>query len=223
MHAAIFSDVHGNLPALEAFVKDTKKWADKYICLGDVVNYGPWGNECVEMVLSLPGIVLLEGNHERLFLGAEAIEHEIPLVQEFFRHASALFTRHDLIRNLPQSVEIGNYLCTHTIEGRRLYPDSEIVVSRSFFVGHSHHACRIASGSHAVINVGSVGQNRRHGDRINYVLYDVEAGDVQLVETPYEWKRMIEGLRGAAFPESCIEYYLKKMPGGDGRPYERQG
>jgi predicted phosphodiesterase len=68
---AILSDVHGNLPALEKFLKSTKYIADTYICLGDVVNYGPWNDECLEFVHSLPGVVLLEGNHERLFLGVD--------------------------------------------------------------------------------------------------------------------------------------------------------
>ena len=71
MRLAIFSDVHGNLPALELFVADTERVVDGYVCLGDVVNYGPWSDECVELVCSLPNIIYLEGNHERMFLGEE--------------------------------------------------------------------------------------------------------------------------------------------------------
>ena len=44
MRTAIFSDIHGNLPALEIAIKNTKN-IDRYIVLGDVVNYGPWSNK----------------------------------------------------------------------------------------------------------------------------------------------------------------------------------
>ena len=62
VRVAVFSDVHGNLPALEVFVKSTRGQVDMYVCLGDVVDYGPWNDECLEMTMGLPNIVLLEGN-----------------------------------------------------------------------------------------------------------------------------------------------------------------
>ena len=91
MIIAILSDVHGNLPALEKFVQRTRPIADSYLCLGDVVNYGPWNDECLELIHSLPGIVFIEGNHERLFLGTEPIQDEIALVREFYAHSMKYF------------------------------------------------------------------------------------------------------------------------------------
>ena len=43
MRYLVFSDVHGNLPALEKVLNKENK-VQGYINLGDVVNYGPWGN-----------------------------------------------------------------------------------------------------------------------------------------------------------------------------------
>ena len=38
---AIFSDVHGNLPALEAVLADSReRGVDAVYCLGDLVGYG---------------------------------------------------------------------------------------------------------------------------------------------------------------------------------------
>src|SRR5512136_1600072 len=85
MLVAILSDIHANLPALEKFVASTQGVAEAYICLGDVINYGPWNDECLELLYSLPNVVVLEGNHERLFLGADQIADELPLVQAFYR------------------------------------------------------------------------------------------------------------------------------------------
>ena len=115
MIVAVFSDVHGNLPALNAFLAATRAIVDQYLCLGDVVNYGPWNDECLEIVASLPGVRFIEGNHERLFLGADPIETQPPLVLEFYEHSSRSFSRRDLIRDLADECELGSFLCRHTL------------------------------------------------------------------------------------------------------------
>ena len=46
---AIISDIHGNLPALEAVLEDIEqKDITEIVCLGDVVGYGPYPRECLE-------------------------------------------------------------------------------------------------------------------------------------------------------------------------------
>lgn len=64
MKLAIFSDIHGNLEALEAFMQDARRRADDYICLGDVVGYGASPGQCLERLNSLPRLALLLGNHD---------------------------------------------------------------------------------------------------------------------------------------------------------------
>ena len=49
MFIYILSDIHGNLPALEIVLKKIKNYS-KIIFLGDIVNYGPWSNECVQII-----------------------------------------------------------------------------------------------------------------------------------------------------------------------------
>lgn len=40
------SDVHGNLPALEAVLADTAQYRpDMIFCLGDLMGYAPWSNQ----------------------------------------------------------------------------------------------------------------------------------------------------------------------------------
>ena len=69
MKLAIFSDIHGNLPCLESAIKDLKsKGIDAYFFLGDVVNYGPWSNECVEFIDTLENSQKIMGNHEEYFI-----------------------------------------------------------------------------------------------------------------------------------------------------------
>jgi len=71
---AVFSDVHGNLPALEVVLKDIeKRGISQRFCLGDLVDFAPWGNEVIEKIRSL-NIPCLMGNHD------ERIAFDIPVV-----------------------------------------------------------------------------------------------------------------------------------------------
>jgi predicted phosphodiesterase len=71
---AVFSDVHGNLPALEVVLKDIEKRGIRQrFCLGDLVDFAPWGNEVIEKIRNL-NIPCLMGNHD------ERIAFNIPVV-----------------------------------------------------------------------------------------------------------------------------------------------
>lgn len=51
MKIALFSDIHSNLPALEAFFEDVEtRNVDSIYCLGDLVGYNIWPNEIVEAI-----------------------------------------------------------------------------------------------------------------------------------------------------------------------------
>lgn len=61
---AIFSDVHGNLPALQTVLKDIKaRNTDQIYCLGDLVDFAPWTNEVIELIKTSQ-IPCLMGNHD---------------------------------------------------------------------------------------------------------------------------------------------------------------
>ncbi len=62
---AVFSDVHGNLPALEAVLEDVeRRGVPAAICLGDLVGYGPFSNEVARLVRDR-GIPCLMGNYDQ--------------------------------------------------------------------------------------------------------------------------------------------------------------
>lgn len=51
MKIALFSDIHSNLPALEAFFEDVEKHKpDAIYCLGDLVGYNIWPNEVIHEI-----------------------------------------------------------------------------------------------------------------------------------------------------------------------------
>jgi diadenosine tetraphosphatase ApaH/serine/threonine PP2A family protein phosphatase len=74
MRLGIISDIHANLPALEAVLADAGEHSLSEIwCLGDVVGYGASPNECTELVRERC-TRCLAGNHDLAVL--EAIELE---------------------------------------------------------------------------------------------------------------------------------------------------
>ena len=108
MLTAVFSDVHGNLEALDAALRDARSHgAERFVCLGDVVGYGADPNACCERVRALGGIVV-RGNHDH------ACSHRVPL--EWFNPLAAAAVRwtrqrlsaenRDWLRGLPYEAEI---------------------------------------------------------------------------------------------------------------------
>ena len=66
----MISDVHGNLPALEAVLADiSAAGLDQIWCLGDVVGYGAQPQECADIVAERADLCLV-GNHDLAVIGA---------------------------------------------------------------------------------------------------------------------------------------------------------
>lgn len=116
MRVLVISDIHANLAAFEAVLKDAQTRAayDMVWCLGDVVGYGPDPNECIDLLLTLPH-VCLSGNHDWAVL--EKLD-----IQTFHAQAAhiARWTREVLRpRNLiflqarPEKLAHGEYLLVH--------------------------------------------------------------------------------------------------------------
>ena len=61
---AVLSDLHGNLPALEAVLADLAQFqVDQAIVAGDVINWGPFSAQVMERVTA-GGWAVIRGNNE---------------------------------------------------------------------------------------------------------------------------------------------------------------
>lgn len=149
MRVLVFSDVHANVEALRAIIKEADHF-DAAWCLGDLVGYGPDPNQCIEIVRELPDLLCLIGNHDQAAIGA------IPL-SRFNRDASSVisWTRQqlsqdnfDFLRNLASRITVEQFTLTH---GSPNQPIWEYILDlhtaeRNFdafetaycLVGHSH-------------------------------------------------------------------------------------
>src|SRR5262245_50679393 len=69
MRVAVISDIHANLPALEATADAIdREGVDQIWCLGDLVGYGPHPNECCAWAQE-HAAVCLSGNHDLGVIG----------------------------------------------------------------------------------------------------------------------------------------------------------
>lgn len=85
MNAAVISDIHANLPALETVLAEIDRvGVDEIWCLGDAVGYGARPSECVELLAERTSLCLV-GNHDLAALGEIDISTFSPSAAEASR------------------------------------------------------------------------------------------------------------------------------------------
>ena len=88
MRIGVVSDIHSNLTALLTVLDDMGP-VDALWCLGDFVGYGPWPNECIEL-LRERGVQAIAGNHDLAAIGtisSEEFNGDAAIAAEWTAHA----------------------------------------------------------------------------------------------------------------------------------------
>ena len=68
MRIAVITDVHANLPALDAALESIQaEGCDAVFHTGDAIGIGPFPGECLELLLNTPNIQFVVGNHDAYF------------------------------------------------------------------------------------------------------------------------------------------------------------
>ena len=208
MKTAFLSDIHGNLPALEIAIKEAGK-VDAFIVLGDVVNCGPWSNECVELLETLQNCIKIRGNHEDYFIEGKCGSSRF-LANEFFNHCYADFEEVSAIKAYEKGTQFGDFICTHTLEDRYIFQDTDITLDKNFIIGHSHRQFKINNNGFLLINPGSVGQNREFINEINFMVYDTISCDIDFRSVLYDVNIVINQMKKMDYSQICLDYYNNK-------------
>ncbi|WP_174875918.1 metallophosphoesterase family protein [Vogesella oryzae] len=107
---AVLSDIHGNLPALQAVLADMRgRGVSQAVNLGDILSGPLWPAETAELLmgLKLPSIA---GNHERQLLAC-ADRPGGPSDQYAYEHTTA--TQRAWLAALPPGGQLGEVQLTH--------------------------------------------------------------------------------------------------------------
>lgn len=181
MHYAILSDVHSNLEALEAVLKDVdQRKIEDVLFLGDAVGYGPNPNECIELLVKRCKI-LLAGNHDWGVLGLTDIKYFNEYARAAIEWTKELLTEKNLktLTSFPvkKEIEKGDMLLVHSTpkepkEWHYLLTlwDAEMNFhyfdNKFCFLGHSHYPFiieRLPSGELVTYKeAASIGQTERY-------------------------------------------------------------
>lgn len=96
MRIILLSDIHANVTALQAVLKDIETTGkfDAYVILGDLVNYGPRPNEVIGVVrqLSQRIMVNLWGNHEYSIFGGSLDRFATDRGRAVLRYTNTILT-----------------------------------------------------------------------------------------------------------------------------------
>ncbi len=212
MKAIILGDIHGNLPALEEVLKIEQNNFDLLICHGDVVNYAPWSNECVQLLNTIKNKVLLKGNHEVNYINKNYGGTHV-VAQTFFEACFPDFKEFDCIKNYENEYVLGEFTIKHTIEDQYIYPDTELKtfdLKKNYIIGHSHYAFDRTENSKRIINTGSLGQNRAFINESNYIIYDLSTKMIQHKHFINNFDKVIGEMKIRNYPQLCLNYYLNK-------------
>jgi predicted phosphodiesterase len=208
----ICGDIHGNLPALEKLLKIEKGNYDSLICHGDLVNYAPWSNECVQLMESVPNAEILMGNHEEYFINGH-FGGSHPVANAFFDFCYSKFTELQTIQDYKDKIELKNFTVKHTVLDKYIFENTDLEgvnFKTNYIIGHSHHQFKRDVNGKKIVNTGSLGQNRKHINIANYIIYDEALNDIELKFFPVDIDLVIDQMRKENYPSICIDYYMNK-------------
>ena len=233
MRHAIISDVHANESALRAVLTDAvDARADKVICLGDVLGYGPEPVAALELVYRCAH-VCLAGNHD------DAVSRRFP-VEDFTDFAAAAIARHraalsqeaiDWLRRLPYTCEFDGFACVHgdfsdpkhfnyILEPQDAQPSWKERPEQLLFVGHTHQPgifvvgasgsphllagvdFTLEDGKRYIVNPGSVGYPRSGACRSSYCIYDDQSRTVFFRTLPFDLDSYATKMHGQGLNEA---------------------
>jgi len=231
MRIAVLSDIHANLPALDAVLAAAGD-VDGVWHLGDVVGYGPDPDGVVDRLRSVDAVGV-RGNHDTAAFGGIDIDWfnaDARRAMEWTRGAISRSTL-DWLSALPERRMVQGCEQVHGSPREPLWEyitsagvaraNLALLASPIGLHGHTHipiawveddgridlvrptpDSTLQLRGRHALINPGSVGQPRDGDPDASYLILDPEAGTVSWHRVAYDVAAVQRAMRDAGLPRS---------------------
>ncbi|MDD7793143.1 metallophosphoesterase family protein [Clostridium sp. 'White wine YQ'] len=231
---ALISDIHANIPALEAVLLDIKnRGISRIMCLGDLAGKGASPQVAVDTIRNNCEVVLkgnwdylisevndsyfLEWNSSRLNQSQLRYLKELPLYFDFYMSGKLIRLCHASPTNVFDSVQ-----STATIEEKlRLFnpPSNETKECDVLIYGHIHVAYIQNFNQKTIINLGSVGVPLK----VSQASYGIIEGmygaieessiSISLVRVPYNVEKAIKEAKDIDVPD--FEKYSHELRTGE--------
>jgi putative phosphoesterase len=224
----IFSDIHANLPALQAVLQDMdQRGLEDLYCLGDLVGYGTFPNEVIQIMRERQ-IPTIMGNYD-LGVGNDSDDcgcaYTDPVSEALGKRSIAWSNLHTksenkaFLRSLASEIRLTlggmQVLLVHgsprkineyLFENR---PDASLerlmdaAGADVLVCGHTHIPYHriLPSGRH-VINDGSVGKPKDGDPRACYIILNIVKDnlDVEFIRVPYDIEFAAEAIESSDMP-----------------------
>ncbi|HYC30414.1 MAG TPA: metallophosphoesterase family protein [Chitinophagaceae bacterium] len=237
MRIALFSDIHANLPALEACLQsiDQQK-PDAIYCLGDLVGYNIWPNEVIDEIRRR-GIPTIAGNYDQ-GIGLSSndcgcaykteIEKQMGAVSISFTNTIIQEEQRQYLRSLPLHIRIEfpnlNLLLVHGSprrineylfedrEGKSLLRIMQDARADVMCFGHTHKPYyRELPGNLHAINIGSVGKPKDGDPKGCYVMLTTDPVKVEFIRFDYDIEKAADAIEKSPLPNEYAEMLRKGL------------
>ena len=224
MKLAIVADIHSNLHALKAVMREIERAdIDQVVCAGDIVGYGANPNECCQIVRDAAAHAVL-GNHEISALTKDTTGMNPHAAAASRWTASAL---EEGSRKFLRSLEIESRFeaddtrvaMFHGSVGNAIdyvFEDeiNEDLVRNSgsdlLILGHTHVPYVKDFGSMMAINPGSVGQPRDGDSRASFAVLDTDRRSCLVRRVNYD----IDGAARAILTAGLPRFLADRLKSG---------
>ncbi|MDR3010742.1 MAG: metallophosphatase family protein [Sphingobacterium sp.] len=237
---AIISDIHANIIALDAVLADiSKRDITQIYCLGDLVDFAPWGNEVIARIQE-KNILCLLGNHDQRIAFDEAI---IPLPhhdakETLNREIAINLSKKEIsaphkkwLATLPYNIEltfkIGKSLRKILLVHASLQSNDEYIHQSSpkadlsaqlkkrtidiLVMGHTHHSYVQQSEDILFVNCGSVGRSKEKDRKATYSIITLskEGMEAQIVKVDYSITEVAKAIYSSDIPDFYGDFLIK--------------
>lgn len=230
MRLAVITDIHANLPALEAALTAiAREGYDLLVHTGDAIGIGPFPAECVERLLNMPHTRCLMGNHDAWF--AHGLPSPRPAWMSEGEVAHQQWTHAQLDPALRSVIGAWPYVLTERVGGlgitflhysldasgqdfRPIIPQPAVAdldelfttyETPLIFYGH-HHPYSDLQGRARYLNPGSLGCYQEPVARYCMVDIDAKGWAVAHRSVPYEDRALYLAFEQRAVPERAFIY-----------------
>lgn len=219
MKFALISDVHANIIALQAVLKDIDgREVDAILSAGDVVGYYPYPVETIALFRERR-IISIQGNHDRAVLNAGDINFNPMARSAVTWTADHIDDRsREFLRGLPRhlsieldGVRVSMYHGAPFDDDYYLFEDEadESLLAMAncdlLVLGHTHVPFIRRHPGGIILNPGSVGQPRDGDPDPSYAIYDTVRRRAMYLRVPYDVTEVVERTLRAGLPRSLAE------------------
>lgn len=216
MTIALFSDIHANLPAFEAFLADLdSRKPDAVYCLGDLIGYNIWPNEVISEIRRR-GIATLAGNHDLKTKGyayelvsaenrqyLNTLPAHIRLEFKLNNEQLNIVLAHGSTRSIDEYVL--EDLDANYVKDMMAEAGADVLC-----IGHSHKPYHRSIDTRHIINIGSTGKPKDGNPMGCYVLLTINDNiQVGFIRFEYNVEQAAKAIEGSPLPNELADRLRK--------------